>query len=78
MAKWECDFELIVEEGEPGGSSMTAENCFLKEEKRGAEAGEKEFDDLKEEWDSDDFNRAVPAIATVTSFCVSAMSCPSK
>ena len=65
-----------MEEGEPGSSSMTGEDRFLEMGKRGAGAKEEEFDDLKEEWDSDDFPRAEEAaIATVTSFCVSTMSC---
>ena len=69
-----------MEEGEPGSSSMTGpEDLFLEMGKRGAGAKEEEFDDLKEEWDSDDFPRAEEAaIATVTSFCVSTMSCSCK
>ena len=68
-----------MEEGEPGSSSMTGEDRFLEMGKRGAGVKEEEFDDLKEEWDSDDFPRAEEAaIATVTSFCVSTMSCSCK
>ena len=67
-----------MEEGEPGSSSTTGDDRFLEMGKRGAGAKEEEeFADLKEEeWDSDDFPRAEEeAIATVTSFCVSTMSC---
>ena len=43
-----------MEEGEPGSSSMTGpEDLFLEMGKRGAGVKEEEFDDLKEEWDSD-------------------------
>ena len=37
---------------------MTGEDRFLEMGKRGAGVKEEEFDDLKEEWDSDDFPRA--------------------